>query len=235
MPDTPPAVPPPAGPPPDDPVTTRPLAPLILISMFVLMLTVSWSLYNEFFGLRPWRDYQARFAAAYVPYLQRQQKARIREEETLYATPDYQRLKAAADSAAANVAPIDHQLTVDVDLLEEREGHAVGRRAEGLDLLSSAGLLFTELVARDPEHREAPIGVALLQVLKAYVLRRQAAAGGNVDHQNGLVGVVVEVERAAVERVDGVVVKRHGTTIGPNRGPLRLPQVTAVGLRRSRS
>jgi cytochrome c551/c552 len=120
LPETPPPAPPPAGPPPDDPITTRPLAPLILISMFVLMLTVSWSLYNEFFGLRPWRDYQARFVAAYVPYLQKQQKARIKEEQALYATPDYQRLKAAADAASAAVAPTDHQLTIDVDLLDQQ-------------------------------------------------------------------------------------------------------------------
>ena len=26
------------------------------------MLTVAWSLYDEFYGLRPWRDYQSRFA-----------------------------------------------------------------------------------------------------------------------------------------------------------------------------
>ncbi len=33
-------------------------------SAFLLLLTVAWSLYSEFFGLRPWRDYQNRFRTA---------------------------------------------------------------------------------------------------------------------------------------------------------------------------
>ena len=42
-------------PPQDDPITSRPLSQLVLISAFLLLLTVAWSLYSEFFGLRPWR------------------------------------------------------------------------------------------------------------------------------------------------------------------------------------
>ena len=34
---------------------------LLLVSVFLLMLTVAWSLYDEFFGLRPWRGYQREF------------------------------------------------------------------------------------------------------------------------------------------------------------------------------
>ncbi len=45
-------------PPQDDPITSRPMSVLVLVSVFLLLLTVAWSLYSEFFGLRPWRDYQ---------------------------------------------------------------------------------------------------------------------------------------------------------------------------------
>ena len=58
--------------PPDDPVTSRPMAGIILISAFLLMLTVGWSLYDEFFGLRPWRSYQTQFSKAYTTYLDKQ-------------------------------------------------------------------------------------------------------------------------------------------------------------------
>src|SRR3954449_9963409 len=50
-------------------------------------------------------------------------------------------------------------VAVDVDLLGHREGNAVGRRAEGLDLFRRTGLLATELVARHTQHRETAIGV----------------------------------------------------------------------------
>ena len=52
-------------PPQDDPITSRPMSLLVLISAFLLLLTVAWSLYSEFFGLRPWRDYQDRFRDVY--------------------------------------------------------------------------------------------------------------------------------------------------------------------------
>src|SRR2546422_450660 len=35
------------------------------------MLSLTWALYDEFFGLRPWRSYQLRFADAYSSYLKR--------------------------------------------------------------------------------------------------------------------------------------------------------------------
>ncbi len=87
-------------PPQDDPITSRPLSLLILISAFLLLLTVAWSLYSEFFGLRPWRDYQDRFRQVYSNYLHKQIAQRKSAEQALYATPDYQKLKAAVDSAA---------------------------------------------------------------------------------------------------------------------------------------
>ena len=51
---------------------------------------------------------------------------------------------------------------------------------------ADAGLLATELVAREAEHAEASIAVRLLQLLEAGVLRRQAAARRHVDEQEGL-------------------------------------------------
>src|SRR5207244_3977483 len=45
-------------------------------------------------------------------------------------------------------------LAVDLHLLGEREGHAVVRLAERLDLVGRTRLLLTELVARDPDHVE---------------------------------------------------------------------------------
>ena len=104
----------------DDPIVSRPLSGLILISAFLLLLTVAWSLYTEFFGLRPWRDYQNRFRTLYAGYLQKQIDQRRKAEQALYATPDYQKLKAAADNAARTVLPADRQITDQIDLLDRQ-------------------------------------------------------------------------------------------------------------------
>ncbi len=93
---------------------------LILISAFLLLLTVAWSLYSEFFGLRPWRDYQNRFRTLYATYLQKQITQRRAAEEALYKTPDYQKLKAAADTAARAVLPSDREITAQIDLLDRQ-------------------------------------------------------------------------------------------------------------------
>jgi cytochrome c551/c552 len=106
--------------PPDDPVTSRPMAGLVLISVFLLMLTVSWSLYDEFYGLRPWRSYQSEFSKVYSSYLEKQYQQRRASEQKFYATPAYQKLladvKAAHDAAKAR----DQEIGQQIDLLDRQ-------------------------------------------------------------------------------------------------------------------
>jgi cytochrome c551/c552 len=93
---------------------------LILISAFILLLTVAWSLYSEFFGLRPWRTYQNRFRTLYSNYLQKQIAQRRAAEQALYKTPDYQKLKAAVDTAGRAVLPSDREISAQIDLLDRQ-------------------------------------------------------------------------------------------------------------------
>ena len=85
----------------DDPITSRPMSLLVLISVFLLLLTVAWSLYSEFFGLRPWRDYQDRFRDVYSVYLEKQIASAASRTSRL-STPrrTIKKLKAAVDAAA---------------------------------------------------------------------------------------------------------------------------------------
>ena len=116
MPDLPPQQPQP--PQQNDPIVSRQMSLLILISVFLLLLTVAWSLYSEFFGLRPWRAYQDRFRDLYSAYLKKQVQARLTQEQSVYSTPDYKRLKAAVDSAIAAAAVSDRPTQAQVDLLD---------------------------------------------------------------------------------------------------------------------
>src|SRR3984957_11357224 len=90
------------------------MAGLVLISVFILMLTVSWSLYDEFYGLRPWRKYQAEFSTAYSNYLDKEYKQRRADEQKFYATPEYTKMvadvKSAADAAKAQDQTIGRQI-----------------------------------------------------------------------------------------------------------------------------
>ena len=110
----------PEVPPQDDPITSRPMSLLILISTFLLLLTVAWSLYAEFFGLRPWRAYQEKFRSVYGQYLQKQTLSRRAQEVAFYSTPGYQKLKTVVDAAAAAAIPTDRDLQTKIDLLDRQ-------------------------------------------------------------------------------------------------------------------
>src|SRR5258706_189813 len=96
------------------------MAGVVLISVFLLMLTVSWSLYDEFYGLRPWRSYQAEFSKVYSSYLEKQYQKRKADEQKFYATPEYEKLladvKAAHDAARAK----DQEIGQQIELLDRQ-------------------------------------------------------------------------------------------------------------------
>src|ERR1700728_1648055 len=110
-------------------------------------------------------------------------------------------------------------VAVHVDLLEQRERHAVGARTELLDLLGGAGLLAQELVAGEPEDTEPLVAVGLLQALQPLVLRRETALGGDVHEEQRLPLVRGERCVLAGERVDRDVKEGHGRQISPLAAP----------------
>ena len=103
---------------PDDPIKTRSYANVILIAIFVLLLCVSWSFYQEFIGLRPWRSYQTRFANSYSAYLQKQVRDREAAEKAVESSPDYQKLQAALQQAEAVANPQDKAIKRQTDLVD---------------------------------------------------------------------------------------------------------------------
>src|SRR5262245_55582617 len=68
---------------------------------------------------------------------------------------------------------------VHLDLREHREGDAVARLAERLDLGLGPRLLPPELVAREAEHGEAVAQVLVVDLLEALVVRREPALRGD--------------------------------------------------------
>jgi cytochrome c551/c552 len=101
-----------------DPVVSRSFSTILLVSVFLLMVTVAWSLYDEFFGLRPWRSYQRDFVAAYDKYLNGQIKQETKTEAALVTSPDYLKLKADLDAATAATKAQDAQIDQQIALAD---------------------------------------------------------------------------------------------------------------------
>jgi cytochrome c551/c552 len=105
---------------PDDPIKSRSFAFPLLIASLLLMLTVAWSFYVEFYGLQPWREYQSRFAKAYSTYLAKAVKEEKKNEDAVYASADYKALLAKVDTAEKTAKAQDDQIAKQIALLDEQ-------------------------------------------------------------------------------------------------------------------
>ena len=137
---------------PDDPIKSRSYANVILIAFFVLLLCVSWSFFQEFIGLRPWRSYQSRFQQSYSTYLQKQIAARTTAEKAVTSSPDYQKLVAAVQQAESVAAPQDKQIAVQMALVDDRRAAILHAFQTDRSLVGS--LIYDyEVVPNDASHR----------------------------------------------------------------------------------
>ena len=139
----------------EDPITSRPMSPVILISIFLLLLTVAWSLYAEFFGLRPWRSYQERFRQVYSLYLQKQVASRRQAEQGLQSTPDYRNLKAAVDAAVTAAAPTDRDIQTKVDLIDRQRAAMTPAFQDGRGKVGALTYQLEQISMSDKSARDA--------------------------------------------------------------------------------
>ncbi|MGB8508530.1 MAG: c-type cytochrome, partial [Pyrinomonadaceae bacterium] len=110
----------PQGPAPD-PITSRSTSSILLVCALMLTGVLIWALWDEVYGMRPWKGYQQTFVKRYERYLKRVQKKGFKSEKEVKASDDYQRLAAEAKSARDDVDPqlkeIDGQVkTIDSQL-----------------------------------------------------------------------------------------------------------------------
>ena len=88
-----------------DPVIHASLATQIAIWSLLLMATLLWALYEEAFGLRPWRDYQAEFAQLYRQALIKLRPQRASQEKSLYTSAGYEALSSQLQEVEEKIQP----------------------------------------------------------------------------------------------------------------------------------
>jgi cytochrome c2 len=123
----------PEGPAPD-PITSRSTSGILLVCALLLTGVVVWSLYDEVYGMRPWKSYQQSFVKRYDRYLKRLQKKGFKSEKEVKQSEEYQRLddeakaaretvKVQIDGIDRRVRGIDAQLAAISDEFQDRRGH----------------------------------------------------------------------------------------------------------------
>ncbi len=114
-----------------DPVVSQSLAVYLLISSVLLLLTLWWSLYDEFFGLRPWKDYQRAFVQRYGAFLRKQVPLQRAKEKAIENSPDYLALKQKLGEIEKETAP-------KIKELDAKAAQVDARTAAVLNLLTTA-------------------------------------------------------------------------------------------------
>jgi len=90
----------------------------LLVSSILLLLSLFWALYDEFYGLRPWKDYQEYFAQVYGKFLDKAIADQAAKETALEQSPTYQKLNTELEAARAAIAPREKEINdelVDID------------------------------------------------------------------------------------------------------------------------
>src|ERR1022692_1347225 len=88
-----------------DPVVHSSLSKPLFISSVLLVLSMIWGLYEEAYGIRPWKGYQARFLKLYSRYLKTAAGGEADVERQIKASPDYKQLDAAMREAEKSALP----------------------------------------------------------------------------------------------------------------------------------
>ncbi|PYT04426.1 MAG: hypothetical protein DMF65_02095 [Acidobacteria bacterium] len=117
-----------------DPITSRSTSAIILVCALLLTGVTVWSLYDEVYGMRPWKSYQQSYVKRFDRYLKRLQKRGFKSEDEVRASAEYHRLDAEAKAAREQARPqqaeidrkvalIDKQLLAISDQFQDRRGH----------------------------------------------------------------------------------------------------------------
>ncbi|HTL52394.1 MAG TPA: hypothetical protein VL860_07470 [Planctomycetota bacterium] len=101
-----------------DPVLTHSLSVPLALAALLLMASTLWAMYDEFFGKRPWADYQKEYVTIYGKYLDAIATERGAARAKIEARDDYKALaaqfKAETDAHQAKVDGLQAQLATEI-------------------------------------------------------------------------------------------------------------------------
>ncbi|HST50762.1 MAG TPA: hypothetical protein VLJ61_02035 [Pyrinomonadaceae bacterium] len=116
-----------------DPITSVSTSGIMLVCALLLTGVTVWSLYDEVYGMRPWKSYQQSYVKRFDRYLKRLDKRGFHSQDEIRASDEYKRLDREAQAARDSVKPqiddidrqvggIDAKLAAISDTFQDRRG-----------------------------------------------------------------------------------------------------------------
>src|SRR3954470_21372117 len=99
-----------------DPVVHSSLSKQLFIWSALLVLSLAWGLWDEMYGIRPWKGYQARFQKLYSKYLTNARLGAGEVEKQIKSSPEYRRLD--GEMLAAEKAGMPEASAIDKEVNE---------------------------------------------------------------------------------------------------------------------
>src|SRR5579885_1301109 len=97
-----------------DPVVHSSLSRPLFIASMALLVCLGWALYDEDYGIRPWKRYEAQFVRLYRRFLHSARPGELALEKQIRSSPEYQKLdremQAAEKAVAAQAGSIDREV-----------------------------------------------------------------------------------------------------------------------------
>src|SRR5207247_10504851 len=92
-----------------------------MIAALLLMASLGWALYDEYFGTRPWKDYQHRFVAIYTSWLEKNFPKQAAAQKAIEQSDKYKQLDEALKEAEKAAGPDDERIREQLDKLAIRK------------------------------------------------------------------------------------------------------------------
>jgi cytochrome c551/c552 len=110
-----------------DPVVTNSVAGYLFIAAVLLLGSLAWALWQEFFGLRPWKDYERQFVARYSRYLHKEIPLQEQAEKDIENSADYKRLQREYQDLEESIKPKREGIESQTALLDARMSRVLDR------------------------------------------------------------------------------------------------------------
>jgi cytochrome c1 len=135
-----------------DPVVHSSLSRPLFIWSAILVLAMIWGLYDEMYGIRPWKGYQARFEKLYSKYLENAKLGEGEIERQIKASPEYRRLD--AQMQAAEKAAMPRAIAIDKEVNQELVPKILALNDPFQEVRSHIGALTYEIETTHSESRK---------------------------------------------------------------------------------
>jgi cytochrome c2 len=136
-----------------DPIVTKSYALHYLIAMVILMASLFWALWDEAYGQRPWKDFQATWQQRYSSFLKNATSKSATSEKTVESSMDYVSLKQSYEQALSQSKPRASEIN---QKLQDVNGRLLAVRSVFTDRRAYANALTYNLETQsDPDSRKS--------------------------------------------------------------------------------